>query len=96
MGGDIEVDSQPGRGSRFWFDLDLPAGRRGAAAARRRARASPATRARAAACWWSTTCAGNRAVLVDLLGSLGFEVREADDGDAALRMRARPSGPTWC
>jgi PAS domain S-box-containing protein len=32
MGGEIRLDSQPGRGSRFWFDLELPSGPGGRAA----------------------------------------------------------------
>jgi PAS domain S-box-containing protein len=34
MGGRIDVDSAPGRGSRFWFDIALPMGRSGAAPSR--------------------------------------------------------------
>jgi CheY-like chemotaxis protein len=33
MGGAIHVESEPGRGSRFWFDLDLPVGTAGPAQA---------------------------------------------------------------
>ena len=84
MGGRLEVKSRWGRGSSFWFDLDLPAITEWTA--------SPKVK--------SSTIIGfegvprkvlivddnpkNRAVLVDMLAPLGFEILEANDGQEAL------------
>jgi signal transduction histidine kinase/ActR/RegA family two-component response regulator len=86
MGSDIRVESRPGHGSLFWFDLALPllepadvvelpaAGViAGYAGARRTVLVVD-------------DVAGNRTMLVDLLKPLGFETREAADGQAALQV----------
>ncbi|HEU0204231.1 MAG TPA: ATP-binding protein, partial [Burkholderiaceae bacterium] len=83
MGAEIQVDSHPGGGSRFWFDLTLPVDEANVAAS-----AAPTV---------VTGYAGprmrvlvvddvkeNRAVLADMLEPLGFEVNEAADGLQAL------------
>lgn len=83
MGGDISVASQPGVGSRFWFDIPVPeldiditAGMSG----------------------WDATgyegarrkilivedSAGNRAMLAELLSEMGFDLYEAADGEQAV------------
>jgi PAS domain S-box-containing protein len=83
MGSDIRVESKPGAGSRFWFDLDaqpvemqpapaMPEGcLSGYAGPRRRVLVTD-------------DLAENRAFLVDALGQLGFEVAEAVDGRDGL------------
>jgi len=86
MGGDIHVESQPGRGSLFWFEIELPVMADGQSA-----HTLPSV--------WSqiTGYAGyrrtllivddvpaNRLMLVDLLRPLGFDLLEAGDGLAAL------------
>ncbi|HEX6707983.1 MAG TPA: ATP-binding protein [Albitalea sp.] len=84
MGSDIDVESQPGEGSVFRFELRsasvdvsdvalVPAGRvvTGYAGARRRLLIAD-------------DVAGNRAMLVDLLRPLGFETSEAGDGQQTL------------
>ncbi|MED5619825.1 PAS domain-containing hybrid sensor histidine kinase/response regulator [Ideonella sp. BN130291] len=91
MGGDIRVQSHAAQGSRFWFDIRLSVvGQQlpdGAAYAEvvgyegRRRRVLVADDVPA-----------NRAVLTDLLGSLGFVVDEAEDGEALLA-RARMACP---
>jgi len=86
-GGEIHVESQAGAGSRFWFDLDL---------ALPRAPNGPAEPAASI-----ESIAGyegarrkvlvvddieiNRAPIVHLLGQLGFDTLEAENGAEALR-----------
>jgi CheY-like chemotaxis protein len=84
MGGEIRVDSALGEGSCFWFELSVPT----------LDEASDArTRPRAAITGYEgprrsvlivDDVAGNRAMLSDLLGTVGFEVREASGGQEAL------------
>jgi signal transduction histidine kinase/CheY-like chemotaxis protein len=83
MGGELLVQSTPGEGSRFWFEVPLavsadegedpvsrlPVGYQGG---RRRLLVVD-------------DVAGNRRMLADLLSTLGFEVGEASDGEQALR-----------
>jgi signal transduction histidine kinase/DNA-binding response OmpR family regulator len=85
MGSDIEVRTQPGRGSRFWFDLELPLADAAPEPPPPRPRISGYDGPRRKVLVVDDV-PGNRAVVADLLGSLGFEVREAEDGAAALRM----------
>jgi signal transduction histidine kinase/DNA-binding NarL/FixJ family response regulator len=85
MGSDIHVDSRPGAGSIFWFDLTLPLldGADTAPAPSRRAAtgyAGPRKRVLIA-----DDVPGNRAMLLDLLKPLGFVTQEARDGAEALR-----------
>ena len=85
MGSDIHVDSEPGRGSCFRFELVL----------RLAARAPPqqAMDLRAIAGYEGPRRSvlvvddieANRAPVVSFLAGLGFEVQEADTGEAALR-----------
>ncbi len=88
MGGTLEVSSAPGEGSRFWFGLDLPEvplvsqqltrpRRRliGALGGRRRILVVDDKE-------------DNRRLVRDLLVPLGFEVLQAQDADACLRMAA--------
>ncbi|GAB3630507.1 hypothetical protein GCM10027419_53640 [Pandoraea terrae] len=83
MGGDIHVESQPGVGSTFWFELDVPI------VAGEVSGAPPV---------WAVTgykgarktllvvddVAENRAVAVDMLSQLGFEMIEAVNGRDGL------------
>jgi len=78
MGSRIEVESAPGEGSRFWFDLSLP---------RAAAEALPQPVLNVTGYYGPRRSIliiddtqENRQVLADGLGSLGFEVREAADG----------------
>jgi len=84
MGSNINVESKPGEGSRFWFDVSLPRaasqpvelpapGINGYLGPHRRVLIVDDT-------------PENRAVLAELLRSVGFEVHEAADGvDAVAR-----------
>jgi len=83
MGGDIQVDSLPGAGSSFWFEIPVtaddtaavPAGQEplpvGYEGARRRLLVVD-------------DVPGNRSMLSEMLGALGFEVGTAGDGESAL------------
>jgi signal transduction histidine kinase/DNA-binding NarL/FixJ family response regulator len=89
MGSDIAVRSEPGVGSSFWFDLDLPVLRVGVSLPTPRRRAVGYRGPRKKILVVDDT-AGSRAVLVDLLDSLGFEVTSADNGQQAL-----DCAPAW-
>jgi signal transduction histidine kinase/CheY-like chemotaxis protein len=85
MGSTIQVSSAPGKGSRFWFELELPEAQNGTIASRMTA---------------SGTVIGyqgdrrkillvddrweNRAVLENLLQPIGFEILAAHDGREGL------------
>ena len=90
MGGDIFVESQPGVGSVFWFEVELPvveadeaasAGARGAESSLQRVTAYNGSRRRVLVV---DDVKANREVLDDLLVPLGFAVRHAGNGQAAL------------
>ena len=86
MGSAIQVESTLGQGSRFWFDLELPIAHELAAppVAPRSQRvigyAGPRRKVLVV-----DDVAGNRATMADFLEPLGFEVVEAENGQAALQ-----------
>jgi PAS domain S-box-containing protein len=85
MGGRLLFDSRPGWGSRFYFDVPLPAGEGGRTAApspvagRVTGYAGPRRKVLVA-----DDHGPNRDLLRDLLEPLGFEVRTVADGAAAV------------
>jgi signal transduction histidine kinase len=84
MGGDVKVESVPGRGSRFWFDVPMPVVDAPGAAVGGDDIPSGYLGPRKTLLVVDDV-ATNRALLRDLLGPLGFRMLEADNGVAALR-----------
>jgi signal transduction histidine kinase len=84
MGGDVKVESVPGRGSRFWFDVPMPVVDAPGAAAGGDDIPSGYLGPRKTLLVVDDV-ATNRALLRDLLGPLGFRMQEADSGATALR-----------
>ena len=85
MGGDIHVQSEPGAGSRFWFDIDVPVADAGTgrAAGPSRVLAYEGRRRRVLVV---DDIAANRATAVAMLELVGLDTVEAADGEAALAM----------
>jgi len=83
MGGALDVASTPGQGSRFWFDLELPAAESvpGGAGSRRRVARVRGDRRRVLVV---DDKADNRELLRDLLTPMGFLVEEAPDAASCL------------
>ncbi|HRF43446.1 MAG TPA: response regulator [Candidatus Competibacteraceae bacterium] len=86
LGGDLVIDSQPGQGSRFSFELDLEmsAGIEPPPVERTVIGLAPGQPAYRILVVDDQTF--NRQLLAGLLKPLGFEVREAEGGEAALRL----------
>ncbi|XXU48969.1 AAA family ATPase [Sorangium sp. So ce1014] len=83
MGSEIHVQSRPGEGSRFWFEVTLPVAEIAAPLqpSERDAIGYEGPRRKVLV---ADDVVGNRAVLSDLLSGLGFEVCEATNGPEAL------------
>jgi DNA-binding response OmpR family regulator len=92
MGGDIHVTSQVGVGTTFWFELDVPVIETVVAAPPERlvtGYEGPRKTVLVA-----DDVAANRAMAVDLLSQLGFDVIEAANGREALE-KAQAMRPDW-
>jgi PAS domain S-box-containing protein len=87
MGGNIELESQPGVGSRFWFDLSVPvvATETVEPSAERAVTGYEGPRKKVLVV---DDIAENRAIVVDFLSSLGFDIYEAANGHDALSTAA--------
>lgn len=86
LGGVLQVESAFGQGSRFGFALSLPAVAAPASEAGGMATPMIGYRGPRRRVLIADDKTENRAVLVDMLAPLGFEVAEAADGRAALEM----------
>ena len=92
MGGEIRVSSEPGKGSVFYFDLDLPevvSDRETIIISERRVIGFKGKKNKILV---ADDQPNNRAFLVKLLRPLGFEVREATNGEDCLQ-QARQDCP---
>jgi signal transduction histidine kinase/DNA-binding NarL/FixJ family response regulator len=91
MGSDIHVRSEPDRGSLFWFELTVPSLEPGIVAPIERPNVIGYSGPRHSILIVDDVV-GNRAMLADLLGPLGFEVQHAGNGVEALeRMHESPA-----
>ena len=91
MGSDIRAHSEPGRGSRFWFEIVVPVAQTGAdpAAPTRKVVGYAGPRKTVLI---ADDVADNRLLLVELLGSVGFDTVQAANGQEMLAeaQRVRP------
>lgn len=85
MGSDLRVESEPGRGSRFWFEVTLPVLEAAVEAARPSEGVITGYQGPRRKVLIVDDAPSNRAVMVDLLQPLGFELATADNGRDALQ-----------
>ena len=85
MNGVIRVESRPGVGSRFWFELELPLALHGVSAQVPAAEGIAGYEGPRRKVLVVDDIEANRAPVVEFLGGLGFETVEAEDGADALR-----------
>ncbi|GET41262.1 hybrid sensor histidine kinase/response regulator [Microseira wollei] len=85
MGGEIKVKSTLGQGSVFWFDLDLPELEQWTDAPQTEQRNIIGFKGEKRKVLVVDDKWSNRAVLVNLLSPLGFEIIEAVDGQDCLK-----------
>ncbi len=88
MGGRLQVESAPGAGARFWFDVKLPVREAPALASPVPRRVIGYRGPRRAALVVDDEL-NNRELMCDLLGGLGFAVTEVEGGEQALAACAR-------
>ena len=88
MGGALQVQSAPGAGSLFWFDIDLPERQSWSGSVADAARLIVGYEGRRRKILVVDDKPENRSVAVQLLLPLGFEVAEAQDGMDSLRQAA--------
>src|SRR6059058_1862050 len=91
MGSDIQVHSQPGEGSRFWFDLRLPLARVETAPVEEKYRNVSGYEGRQRTVLVVDDVAANRDIACSVLGMAKFRTIEARDGaEAVARLRDEP------
>ncbi len=88
MGGTLQVESAPGAGSRFWFEIPLPAAKPEMTVASSVERRIVGIAGPAPNVLIVDDHPDNRAILRDMLQSLGFTTAEAHDGIAGLERMA--------
>ena len=84
MGGEVQVESAPGKGSQFWFELDLPEVSSDKAERAQAERLPVGFQGEQKVVLVVDDKAENRSVLVSLPSPLGFDLIEAENGQAAL------------
>jgi CheY-like chemotaxis protein len=89
MGSEIHVESLPGQGSAFWFELEVPVVVAAAEPAPATARIATGYQGPRKTVLVVDDVAENRAVVADMLKPLGFEVVEAANGREALEIAPR-------
>lgn len=89
MGGNLQVASMLGRGSRFWFDLDLPTLALPGPARPGVTSKIIGVKGTKLKVLIADDQEDNRALLRDLLSPLGFEIYEAVDGEVCLSQAKR-------
>ena len=97
MGGDVTVTSTPGRGSMFRFEIPIERGDAGVAIRRSASRRVRGIRHRTEVSRVLVVDDQfeNRDWLMKLLTSIGFSVRGADNGEAAIRNWEEWRRPRW-
>ncbi len=86
MGGELHVESEPGQGSRFWFEVALPVMEAAVEPVHPPERAITGYTGPRRTVLVADDTPSNRAMLVDLLQPLGFKVFEAADGQQAIQL----------
>jgi len=86
MGSQLHVESTLGKGSRFWFDVELPAGETEVAAEERvkLAKNIVGFKGEKRKILLVDDYSLNRSFLANLLGKIGFEISEASNGQEGL------------
>ncbi len=92
MGGEIQVKSRPGQGSEFWFEVAMPVVADWVETLPTETRVINGFKGRRQRVLIVDDQQENRAILVDLLSPLGFEVAQACDGQEGL-IKARQFQP---
>lgn len=84
MGGKLAVESTPGQGTTFWFDLELPEAKTGVETLPKETQAIRGFKGPSLKVLIVDDRRENRLVLVKLLQPLGFEILEAVNGQEAV------------
>ena len=88
MGGEIQVESEPGKGSRFFFEADFTQVEGTVEATSQDERLPVGFNGELRRVLVVDDTEENRSVLMDLLEPLGFEIQEAENGEEALVLAA--------